>query len=191
MTSILKVDELQDSSGNLIIKEVANAITIGASGDTITVPSGATITNSGAATGFGKILQVVTATDNSLRSTTSTSYVTASNTLAATITPSATSSKIFVTTQFTVGLAADDQVATYTIYRDSTDLGDSGGEGMVRAAVFNAGYDAYFPAAMSILDSPSSTSALTYQVYLKTSKSTGYINYGAGKVSLTAFEVAG
>ena len=191
MTSILKVDELQDSSGNLIIKEVANAITIGASGDTITVPAGATITNSGTATGFGKILQVVTATDNSLRSTTSTSYVTASNTLAATITPSATSSKIFVTTQFTVGLAADDQVATYTIYRDSTDLGDSGGEGMVRAAVFNAGYDAYFPAAMSILDSPSSTSALTYQVYLKTSKSTGYINYGAGKVSLTAFEVAG
>ena len=191
MTSILKVDELQDSSGNLIIKEVANAITIGASGDTITVPSGATITNSGTATGFGKILQVVTATDNSLRSTTSTSYVTASNTLAATITPSATSSKIFVTTQFTVGLAADDQVATYTIYRDSTDLGDSGGEGMVRAAVFNAGYDAYFPAAMSILDSPSSTSALTYQVYLKTSKSTGYINYGAGKVSLTAYEISG
>ena len=134
---------------------------------------------------------MVTATDNSLRATPSTSYVTASNTLAATITPSATSSKIFVTTQFNVGLAADDQVATYTIYRDSTDLGDSGGEGMVRAAVFNAGYDAYFPAAMSILDSPSSTSALTYQVYLKTSKSTGYINYGAGKVSLTAFEVAG
>jgi hypothetical protein len=42
MTSILKVDELQDSSGNLIIKEVANAITIGASGDTIAVGTGAT-----------------------------------------------------------------------------------------------------------------------------------------------------
>jgi len=53
MTSILKADEIQDSSGNLIIKEVANAITIGASGDTITIPSGATITNSGTATGFG------------------------------------------------------------------------------------------------------------------------------------------
>jgi hypothetical protein len=156
-----------------------------------TIPSGNIATSSLAAADTGKVLQVVTATDNSLRSTTSTSYVTASNTLAATITPSATSSKIFVTTQFTVGLAADDQVATYTIYRDSTDLGDSGGEGMVRAAVFNAGYDAYFPAAMSILDSPSSTSALTYQVYLKTSKSTGYINYGAGKVSLTAYEISG
>ena len=55
MTSILKVDELQDSSGNLIIKEVANAITIGASGDTITIPAGATITNSGTASGFGGI----------------------------------------------------------------------------------------------------------------------------------------
>ena len=52
MTSILKVDELQDSSGNLIIKEVANAITIGASGDTISIPAGATIANSGTATGF-------------------------------------------------------------------------------------------------------------------------------------------
>ena len=55
MTSILKVDELQDTSGNLIIKEDSNTITIGASGDTITIPSGATITNSGTATGFGGI----------------------------------------------------------------------------------------------------------------------------------------
>ena len=53
MTSILKVDELQDTSGNLIIKEDSNTITVGASGDTITIPSGATITNSGTATGFG------------------------------------------------------------------------------------------------------------------------------------------
>ncbi len=57
MTSILKADEIQDSSGNLIIKEVSNAITIGASGDTITIPSGATITNSGTATGFGGITE--------------------------------------------------------------------------------------------------------------------------------------
>ena len=57
MTSILKVDELQDTSGNLIIKEDSNTITIGASGDTITIPSGATITNSGTATGFGGITE--------------------------------------------------------------------------------------------------------------------------------------
>jgi hypothetical protein len=44
MTSILKVDTIQDQSGNNIINESADTITIGASGDTITIPSGATMT---------------------------------------------------------------------------------------------------------------------------------------------------
>ena len=48
MTSILKVDELQDTSGNLIIKEDSNTIPVGASGDTITIPSGATLDGSNA-----------------------------------------------------------------------------------------------------------------------------------------------
>jgi len=42
MASILKVDTIQDQSGNNIINENADTITIGASGDTITVPTGAT-----------------------------------------------------------------------------------------------------------------------------------------------------
>jgi hypothetical protein len=53
MTSILKVDTIQDTAGNNIINENADTITIGASGDTITIPSGATISNLGTATGFG------------------------------------------------------------------------------------------------------------------------------------------
>ena len=40
MSSILKVDTIQDQSGNNIINESGNVITIGASGDTITVPAG-------------------------------------------------------------------------------------------------------------------------------------------------------
>ena len=84
MTAILKVDTIQDTSGNNIINESSDTITIGAagdtidvpgtevktnkvsptsgtslqigdSGDTITIPSGATITNSGTASGFGGI----------------------------------------------------------------------------------------------------------------------------------------
>jgi hypothetical protein len=42
--SLLKVDTIQDQSGNNIINESADTITIGASGDTITIPSGATMT---------------------------------------------------------------------------------------------------------------------------------------------------
>jgi len=44
MASILKVDTIQDQDGNNIINESADTITIGASGDTITVPTGATLT---------------------------------------------------------------------------------------------------------------------------------------------------
>jgi hypothetical protein len=47
MASILKVDTIQDQSGNNIINESANTITIGASGDTITIPSGATFASVG------------------------------------------------------------------------------------------------------------------------------------------------
>ena len=43
MTSILKADNIQDADGNNIINESSNTITIGASGDTISIPSGATI----------------------------------------------------------------------------------------------------------------------------------------------------
>ena len=52
MASILKVDTIQDQDGNNIINESANTITIGALGDTITIPSGATLANSGIITGF-------------------------------------------------------------------------------------------------------------------------------------------
>ena len=46
--SLLNVDKVDPSTGT--------ALEIGSSGDTITIPSGATITNSGTATGFGAAL---------------------------------------------------------------------------------------------------------------------------------------
>jgi hypothetical protein len=45
MTSIIKVDTIQDQDGNNIINENADTITIGASGDTISIPSGATLSS--------------------------------------------------------------------------------------------------------------------------------------------------
>ncbi len=55
MSSIIKVNTVQDTDGNNIINENANTITIGASGDTITIPAGATLANNGTATGFASI----------------------------------------------------------------------------------------------------------------------------------------
>jgi hypothetical protein len=184
MTAILKVDTIQDTSGNNIINESSNTITIGASGDTVAIPSGATITGSG----LGRILQVVTATDSTNRSSTSTSFVTASNTLSVDITPSSTSSKIFVLSSFTFGKTEQDYEIFATLFRDSTNLGN-GNNGMTR------GYDAqqYFRSsgAISILDAPSSTSELTYQVYIRSANASYAVklNVDASLSSITAFEV--
>jgi len=43
MSSIIKVDTIQNQSGANIISENSNTITVGASGDTVNVPSGATL----------------------------------------------------------------------------------------------------------------------------------------------------
>jgi len=43
VTSILKIDNIKNTSDKNIINEVANTVTIGASGDTITVTSGAAL----------------------------------------------------------------------------------------------------------------------------------------------------
>jgi hypothetical protein len=47
MTSIIKVDTIQDQDGNNIINENANTITIGKSGDTVTVAAGASFVGGG------------------------------------------------------------------------------------------------------------------------------------------------
>jgi hypothetical protein len=60
MSSILKVDTIQDQSGNNIINENADTITIGASGDTISIPSGATIDASGATIALPTTIEVDT-----------------------------------------------------------------------------------------------------------------------------------
>ena len=67
----------------------------------------------------GKVLQTVQTNDVTERTTTSTSFVTASNTLSINITPSATSSKIFIQTSFEV-LTNSGARGFWTIYKDST-----------------------------------------------------------------------
>lgn len=136
--------------------------------------------------GAGAVLQVVTATDSTGRSTTSSSFATASNTLSVTITPSSASNKIFITCTCGIGMSSTAHTGAITIFRGATDLG-SGAAGM---SYFKNISDDGFAGSISVLDSPSSTSALTYQIYIKNvSGGTTYLNNG--KSSITAFEIAG
>ena len=180
MASILKVDTIQDQSGNNIINENAGTITIGKSGDTVNLASGATA-------GFGKVLQVVTATDSTQRTTTSTSFVTASNTLSVSITPSSASNKIFITVTGNLYIDANGGYGLATIFRGATNLGDAT-YGM--ASVYAASSTVIGSMSMSVLDSPSTTSATTYQVYIKRYGGNNvYIQEPLGKSSITAFEI--
>jgi hypothetical protein len=177
MAAILKVDTIQDTSGNNIINENANTVTIGKAGDTVNVVG--TLQNNSSALVTGKVLQVVTATDSTSRSTTSTSFVTASNTLSVNITPSSASNKVFIIINTTM-LGAD---AYYTIYRDATNLGTGTGFGGVSDSASRCA------GAISVVDSPSTTSQITYQLYVKVASGTAYINVDGNKGSITAFEI--
>ena len=134
----------------------------------------------------GKVLQVVTATDSSERSTTSTSFVTASNTLSVDITPSSTSNKIFV--NVTGAISTIGAFMYTTIFRGATDLGYSN-QGITQHYEPDSGV--FVPMAMSILDTPNSTSQQTYQVYFRRFNNSSSSYLAAVKKTITAFEIAG
>ena len=134
------------------------------------------------AVGGGKVLQVITATDSTQRSLTSTSFITTSNTLSVSITPSSASNKIFVIAS-TCMISGSGATIFATIFRGATNLGTSNGISQASGFVWDS-------TSLSILDSPSTTSATTYQVYYRVDGGTAYINGDGTKTSITAFEIA-
>jgi hypothetical protein len=120
--------------------------------------------------GGGKIGQVVTAVDTSYRTTTSASFVTASSSATLTITPSASSSKIYVTCTGVFACYDGNDGWLSTIYRSisggsNTNLGNAT-SGLASGNSVPGIIPIYFPTTMTILDSPSTTSACTYQLYI-------------------------
>jgi hypothetical protein len=134
-------------------------------------------------TGFGKVGQVVTATVDSSQTTSSTSFVAATN-FELDITPSSTSSKVLILVSGAQGAAAS-QSTDVTVYRDdTTNLGTAVGlatGGLGTASQIN----------FSVLDTPSTTSSTNYQVYFKVTGGTNTINYRGVRGTITAMEILG
>ena len=166
--------------------------TLGTAGQALVVNSGATaLQYSTVGATAGQVIQVVTATDSTDRTTTSTSFVTASNTLSVTITPSSASNKIFLIASSS--LTNDTGYQTYaTIFRGATDLGAASNKGLAVLQV-DGGITINTPLCITYLDSPATTSATTYQVYVRTIASGGtvHLNGYSVKGSLTAMEIKG
>jgi len=128
--------------------------------------------------GGGKVLQVVSTDKTDTFSTTSTSFVDVTG-LSVQITPSSTSSKILVTGAL-VG-SATSHFFFARLMRDGTQILVNDSVGSRSAANFGfATYQAsnYMPHTMPIhaLDSPNSTSALTYKIQIECWSGTSYIN---------------
>ena len=131
---------------------------------------------------FGKVLQVVTATDATSRTSTSATLAANSNTLSVSITPSSVSSKIFVVVTTVAGQDTVLRSAKFALYRDSTSIN--------YFQCNDTSDKLYYPLCISNLDSPATTSAITYQLYFATDGvGTNTINYATSKGSITAFEI--
>ena len=157
--------------------------TIGTANQVLRVNSGATALEFGTAPS-GKVLQVIEASDGTARTTTSTSYVTSSNTLSVTITPSSASNKVLIFANITYSYNGTGRV-DYTVFRGATNLAP------VNSFTANHSGGIEMPVSFMYLDSPSSTSALTYQVYFKVSSATGYMNATNNLSTIHCLEIAG
>jgi len=130
----------------------------------------------------GQVIQVLSATDSTTRSTSSTTFVTGSNTMSVTITPSNSSSKFII-------MAATNTSQTYNAFfalgRNGTILqGASSGFGG-GGAVTELGLTPIW------YDSPATASAITYQLYFRVDGGTATINNRSLTGIIIVMEVKG
>jgi hypothetical protein len=148
--SKIEVDAIEPQSGT--------TLTIGASGDTVALGSGVTTS------GIGKVLQVVFATTTTQVNNNTTSYT--DTNLTASITPSSTSNKIYVIVNQANKLqeASSSGGSVIKILRDSTTIygGDQAYENFLSIGGASS-VQRYDRNNLNFLDTPSSTSSLTYK----------------------------
>jgi len=182
MASELKVDTISE-------KTTASGVTI----DGVLVKDGG-IASSYITGGTGKVLQVVSATSSTAQDTTSTSYIDITG-LSVTITPSSTDNDILILYTDTTRATRTSDVASGTVavqlLRDSTSIAEKQAS-IYNSAGGNGSNSIVQGEAISELDSPSTTSAITYKMQMKASSSTTISSqYGNSTASLIAMEIAG
>ena len=144
MVSILKTDKIQASHGS-----------------SIEIPSGHVLNAP------GHVIQTVQFRSATYQATTSTSFINYSPTNA-TITPSSTSSKILVLSSHNTEIYennSNDSQGRFVIYRGGSAVSD---ENYIRHYDYGgSGHLGVTNTVINFLDSPSSTSSVSYQLYMK------------------------
>ena len=160
MTSIIKVDTIQTSAGG-----TPTAASLGISGT-------------------GKIGQVVGVSTTTRHTTSSTSFTAVSD-MTLSITPTSASSKIYLTAMQTIGIPpSGGYKSRITIFRNGTNI-NGNDNGM--ASIFNDTSGNVVTIPMIFLDSPATTSAITYQIYFRSPDGTT-ISYNNDSGSTSTFQ---
>ena len=125
----------------------------------------------------GSVLQVVSTTLNTTFSTASTSFTDLTG-LSVTITPKSASNKILIFVTSYQSNSTTGGLTTYNLVRNSTNICQPSTTPTFAgtAACYTSAADNIFPFSISYLDSPSTTSATTYKVQMKSNAGTVYIN---------------
>ena len=117
--------------------------------------------------------------------------------ISATITPSSTSSRILIMSNVFFEPSANEHETLFTLFRDSTQLGSTGsgnrpgGMAMIRIGHHNQDNDSTPDGAtVQFIDSPSSTSAITYSLAFCHSSTSGtfYLNKSVSDTDSVAYE---
>jgi hypothetical protein len=138
----------------------------------------------------GNVIQVVQGTATNA-STTSSTFVTTN--LSASITPSASSSKILILAVLAdVYNASTAQAGTFTIVRGSTNIAPNGSGANQAFAYYwtNASGPFQTAIAFNYLDSPSTTSSTTYTIHFATAGGTLYTSINGQTNTITLMEIA-
>jgi hypothetical protein len=136
----------------------------------------------------GSVLQVVNATTTTNTVTTSSTYQATS--LTASITPTSATSKVLVTFS---GVAATTGPCDHysTIFRNGSNILPANGGPHVWYSALGGAATMYWQVAYNYLDSPASTSAQTYTIYIKNDNNTNTIQFGATYTAvITLMEIA-
>ena len=164
----------------------------GTAGQVLTMNGGATAPAWADAAAGGKLLQVVSVTNNTYTATTSTSWVTTN--LTASITPSATSSKIFIIANLTLYFAATGDTPGMTIFRGTvsgTNLADASHGFAYHDIASTIGSGTRTGSlGLNYLDSPSTSSAQVYTIGMRSNAGANTIKGSNGEhATMTLMEI--
>jgi len=162
-----------------VTKGGTGVTSLGSAGQALKVNSGGNALEFGSVSGGGKVGQVISSQCANERSTTSGSFVDI-NDFAVTITPSATTSKVLIQGTVLWGRSTNNTMwlqmhRNNTLINAQTFATSSETDGFYASGT-NSGYYVLRTAPFSFLDTPNTTSAITYKIKARVDGNTLYFN---------------